>query len=117
MAAKLTSRTSLVTILTLSLVVVGCGTTQGDRALSGGLLGAGTGAAIGSLAGNAGAGALIGGAGGALIGATTSPNQIYLGPAPWRSARARTPTRYAYYYGRCVRYSTTTGHCIRRARG
>ena len=117
MLAEPKSRSSLVTILTLSLALVGCGTTQGDRALSGGLLGAGTGAAIGSLTGNAGAGAVIGGAGGALVGALTSPSAINLGPPPWRTARVRTPPRYAYHYRRCIRYSPATGHCVRRARG
>src|SRR4029077_5846331 len=72
-----------------------CGTTPGDRALSGGLLGAGTGAAIGAAAGNPAAGALIGGLGGATIGALTSPNDVNLGPPPWRTARARS-ARYAY---------------------
>ena len=62
----------LAPILVCSVSLAGCGTTPGDRGLSGGLLGAGTGAAIGAMAGSAGTGALIGGlAGGgkgALIG-------------------------------------------------
>ena len=48
----------------------------GQRALGGGVLGAGTGAAIGGLAGGgrgAAAGALIGGAVGAVGGAATTP--------------------------------------------
>ncbi|HEX4636142.1 MAG TPA: hypothetical protein VH189_08170 [Rhizomicrobium sp.] len=69
------------------VMLAGCGTSPGDRGLSGGILGAGTGAAIGSLAGSAGTGALIGGLGGAAIGLLTSSDQINLGPAPWnRSA-------------------------------
>ena len=40
---------SLAALLSLSLLVSACGTTQSDRALSGGLLGAGTGAVIGSV--------------------------------------------------------------------
>ena len=55
-----------------------------DRAVGGGLIGAGTGAVIGGLATGSGRGALagaaIGGAGGALIGATTSPQRGYRGP-------------------------------------
>jgi hypothetical protein len=48
----------------------------GQRAVGGGLLGAGTGAAIGGLAGgNAGTGALIGGAVGAVGGAATTPRR------------------------------------------
>lgn len=70
-----------------ALLLAGCGTSPGDRGLSGGLLGAGTGAAIGSLAGSAGTGALVGGLGGAAIGLLTSPEVVNLGPAPWnRSA-------------------------------
>ncbi len=66
------------------MLLSACGTDPGDRALSGGLLGAGTGAAIGALAGGAGTGALIGGLGGATIGAVTSPRQLDLGTPPWR---------------------------------
>lgn len=50
----------------------------GDRAIGGGLLGAGTGAAIGALAGGgngAAIGALAGGALGAGAGALTTPNR------------------------------------------
>jgi hypothetical protein len=51
--------------------------TQQQRALSGGGLGAAGGAAIGLLAGGGWAtGALIGGAAGAAIGALTSENQV-----------------------------------------
>src|ERR1041384_7630719 len=91
---------SLSAMLVMGLPVSGCGTTPGDRALSGGLLGAGTGAAIGSVSGSAGKGALIGGLGGAAIGALTSPNSLNLGTPPWRQAST---------YHRCVRYSFTTG--------
>ncbi len=52
-----------------------------DRAVTGGLIGAGTGAVIGGLAtgraGGALAGAAIGGAGGAIIGASTTPRGGY----------------------------------------
>jgi hypothetical protein len=48
-----------------------CGTTTGDRAISGGLLGAGAGAVIGSATGNAGTGALIGAAAGAARASAT----------------------------------------------
>ena len=82
-------------ILIAGAVLSACGTTPGDRAVSGGLLGAGTGAAIGAAAGNPAAGALIGGLGGAALGAVTSPSQIYLGPPPWRTARYRSNRYYA----------------------
>ena len=65
---------SFVGILALSA----CGDTQGERALSGGLIGAGGGAAAGALLGNPAAGALIGGAAGAATGAFTRPDQIDL---------------------------------------
>ncbi len=54
---------------------------QTDRAVAGGLIGAGTGAVIGGVAtrsaGGAVAGAVIGGAGGAIIGAATTPARGY----------------------------------------
>jgi hypothetical protein len=89
---------SLSAVLCAGLALSACGTTPGDRALSGGLIGAGTGAAIGSLSGSAGAGALIGGLGGAAIGALTAER-------PQRSA----------YRSHCVRYSSRTGRCLRRS--
>jgi hypothetical protein len=52
----------------------------GQRAVGGGLLGAGTGAAIGGIAGGgrgAGIGALVGGGAGALGGAATTPSRPY----------------------------------------
>ena len=53
-----------------------CGHTDGTRAVTGGLLGAGGGALIGSATGlGAGTGAVIGGVGGAGVGALTTPNK------------------------------------------
>ena len=71
-----------VAAIAVALTVVACGTTKGDRAASGGLIGAGAGAAIGSLSGNAGTGALIGGLVGAATGALTDPCTLNLGD-PW----------------------------------
>ena len=59
------SRLTACAVLALPLAISACGTTPGDRAVSGGLLGAGAGAAIGSLSGSAATGAVIGGVGGA----------------------------------------------------
>jgi hypothetical protein len=73
----------LVTAIAMSALCA-CGTTQSDRAVSGGLIGAGAGAAIGSLSGNAGAGAVIGGVGGAATGALTDPCALNLGERPAR---------------------------------
>ena len=70
--------------ISTALALAACGTTPGDRALSGGALGAGAGAAIGSLSGNVGAGALIGGALGAATGALTDPCLLNLGDPWWR---------------------------------
>ena len=76
-------------ILASSLVLSSCGTTPGDRALSGGLLGAGAGAAIGSVTGSAGAGAVIGGVAGAAIGATSDPCDLDLGKPFWKEHGGR----------------------------
>ncbi len=70
--------------LGLASTLAACGYSTGDRAVSGGLLGAGAGAAIGSLSGSAGTGALLGGAAGAAGGALTSPGQVNLGRPAWR---------------------------------
>ncbi|WP_159994433.1 YMGG-like glycine zipper-containing protein [Roseomonas sp. 18066] len=77
-------KTSLALLALASIGLGACGYSTGDRAASGGLLGAGAGAAVGSFSGNAGAGALIGGAAGALGGAVTSPNSVNLGRPAWR---------------------------------
>ena len=69
-------------LVVASLILAGCGATPGCRAVSTGLLGAGTGAALGAIAGNAGLGAAIGGATGVIGGAVTSPQQASLGPSP-----------------------------------
>ena len=60
----------------LAVLLVACGETPGTRAVTGGLLGAGTGAAVsGVTGGNAGTGALIGGGIGAVGGAVTTPRR------------------------------------------
>ena len=65
--------------LVLALGLAACGSSKGDRALSGGAIGAGVGgvgaaATGGSLAG----GAILGGAAGAAIGALTDEDDIDL---------------------------------------
>lgn len=71
--------------LVLVTALAGCGRSTGDRAISGGLLGAGAGAAVGAITGgSAGTGALIGGGLGAAGGALTSPRDIDLGRPAWR---------------------------------
>lgn len=57
-----------------------CGNTSGQRALSGGAIGAGTGAVGAAVLGaNPVAGALVGGGVGAVTGAVTTKRQIDLG--------------------------------------
>ena len=77
------------TVGAVALMLSGCGTDPGERALSGGLLGAAGGAIIGGAAGNAGAGALIGGLGGAALGAATDPCDLDLGKPFWREHGGR----------------------------
>lgn len=78
---KFISFSSLFAILALA----GCGQTTGDRALSGGALGAGAGLAVTAVTGGSlAAGALVGGALGAVGGAATSERNINLGKPAWR---------------------------------
>lgn len=59
----------------IALLATACGDTWGQRAVTGGAIGAGTGAVIGAATGGLSVvgGALIGGAVGAGIGAATTP--------------------------------------------
>lgn len=69
----------------LALPLAGCGVTPGERAATGGAIGAGTGAAgAAATGGSATTGALLGGAVGAAAGALTDPGDIYLGEPFWR---------------------------------
>ena len=68
---------TMVVLIGLGCGLAGCGERPGERALTGGLIGAGTGAAIGAVTGGSPAtGALIGGGVGAIGGAVTSPRGI-----------------------------------------
>jgi osmotically inducible lipoprotein OsmB len=73
--------------LSISALALGaCGQSTGDRALSGGGIGAAGGALIGALVPGASplTGALIGGAAGAAAGALTNDSQVDLGKPVWR---------------------------------
>ena len=60
----------------IALTVAACGEQPGTRAVTGGLIGAGAGAALGAATGgNPGTGALIGGGVGAVGGAVTAPRR------------------------------------------
>jgi hypothetical protein len=74
-----------IVLIPIALGLAGCGYNRGDRALSGGLIGAGGGAAIAAVAGGSPlAGAAIGGGAGALTGALTSGHNLNLGRPIWR---------------------------------
>lgn len=78
-------RISLATAFLFSLLALSaCGHTTGDRALSGGGIGAGVGALGGLAVGAPLEGAAIGGAVGAGAGALTNNSQIDLGRPLWR---------------------------------
>jgi osmotically inducible lipoprotein OsmB len=95
--AEMSLRTfTICAVVTSALTLAACGTDPGDRAVSGGLLGAGAGAAIGSVTGSAGKGALIGGLAGAAIGAFTDPCALNLGDPYWRRHGGEEE-----YYRRC----------------
>lgn len=70
----------IIACLLIAGSLAACNTVE-ERALGGGLIGAGTGAVIGGVAtrsaGGALAGAAIGGVGGAVIGAATTPQRGY----------------------------------------
>lgn len=66
-------------LLCAVLALSACGETKGERALSGGAIGAGAGALGGAVMGGSPVtGALIGGAAGAATGALTDKDQINL---------------------------------------
>lgn len=71
--------------ITLAVGLTGCGYSRGDRAASGGLLGAAGGAGVAALTGGSPlVGAAVGGAAGAVGGAATSGRDINLGRPLWR---------------------------------
>lgn len=80
--------TNVKSILTSTIIIgmlAACGHTTGDRALSGGAIGAGAGAVGGALlGGDPVTGAVVGGAVGAGVGALTDDRDINLGRPLWR---------------------------------
>jgi osmotically inducible lipoprotein OsmB len=80
----------------LALSLAGCGTTTGDRVVSGAGLGAAGGAVIGAMTGSWATGAAIGALGGGAIGAATDPCDLDLGTPYWREHGGR-----AEYDRRC----------------
>jgi osmotically inducible lipoprotein OsmB len=77
-------KTAAVMITALTLLAA-CGESTGDRALSGGAIGAGVGAVTGAVVGGSpGTGAVIGGAVGAAAGGLTKKKDVDLGKPVWR---------------------------------
>jgi phage tail tape-measure protein len=74
----------IIALLALGACTPGYQPTERDRnAATGGLIGAGAGALVGSVTGSAGRGALIGGALGTLAGALTTPDPGYAQQQPY----------------------------------
>lgn len=70
---------------TMLVLLVACGHTTSDRALSGAGIGAGVGAAGSAITGgNPLTGAVVGGAVGAAAGGLTKDNDVDLGKPVWR---------------------------------
>lgn len=69
----------------IALGLSACGTSKSDRALSGGAIGAGVGAAGSALTGGSPwTGAAIGGAAGAATGALTDKDDVDMGDPAWK---------------------------------
>lgn len=74
----------LLAMITVSLLSA-CGTTKGERALSGAGIGAGVGAVGGAIiGGDPVTGAVVGGAVGAAAGAVIEKHQLDLGKPAWK---------------------------------
>lgn len=73
-----------IAIIPCILLLSACGTTKEDRAASGGLIGAGAGAVIGSTVGHPLTGAAIGAGVGATTGALADPSKLNLGKPVWK---------------------------------
>ena len=69
---------AIVSLILSGIMLCSCGTTTGDRGLSG----AGIGAGIGVIGGPPGM--LVGGAVGAAVGMVTKPSTVNLGKPAWR---------------------------------
>ena len=84
-------------VLVSAALLSGCGTTTQDRAVSGGLIGAGGGALIaGATGGSVGTGLVVGALAGAVVGAATDPCDLNLGDPFWKEHGGRRG-----YYHRC----------------
>ena len=76
---------STILLVIAGLALAGCGTSTGDRGLSGAAIGAGAGAVGAAIFGGPiAAAALIGAGAGAVTGMVTSPSAVDLGEPVWR---------------------------------
>lgn len=87
---------SAVIVVAVALALAGCSQySESDRAVGGGLLGAGAGALIGGAAtgtaGGAVVGGLLGGATGAVVGAATTPKNCWARDAYGNAFRVACP--------------------------
>lgn len=74
----------VVAVAGVLLLAAGCGTDPGDRMTSGAMIGAAGGAVIGAMTGTPATGAAIGALSGAAIGGVTDPCSLDLGSPFWR---------------------------------
>src|ERR1700722_4541313 len=74
---------SLIALALAGVTLAACGTSTGDRGLSGAGIGAATGAVAGAMVGAPLEGAAIGAGTGAAVGAMTSPSAVDLGKPVW----------------------------------
>ncbi|HXQ54143.1 MAG TPA: YMGG-like glycine zipper-containing protein [Stellaceae bacterium] len=74
---------SIIALALAGVTLAGCGTSVGDRGLSGAGIGAATGAVVGAMVGAPLVGAAIGAGAGATVGAVTSPSAVDLGKPVW----------------------------------
>ena len=79
------SITTAILLASLGLSLAACGHQPGERAVSGGMIGAGVGTVAAAVVGAPLlGGALIGGAVGAVGGAATSPHDVNMGTPIWK---------------------------------
>jgi osmotically inducible lipoprotein OsmB len=71
-------------VAAIGLLLSACGSTTGDRAMSGAGIGAAAGVVGGALIGAPLIGAAVGAAAGGTIGAATNPSDVDLGKPVWK---------------------------------
>lgn len=102
-------KAKLILLAGAALTLAACGTSPGERAVSGGLMGAAAGAVIGNNVGDgdAATGAIIGGATGAVAGAVTAPSNR--APSNRRQRYDERTGRYYFYDPGTDRYFYENG--------